>query len=386
MNPEELENLYKLAVEGNHEATKAILDYARSKYNKLTQSSYGLNNLRSKLFVFDYKSDKRTVKSNSGLLPILIPPLHSQSTAWLPFNVLWVLQMQTNRVLTAFSTGGLEYSPFTPSNILFFDFEKDDPTLFKKNLEIYLFSEQYIFAIENLDSLDLTEPLLKRKRPIIISTNHSLIKRAEEMGLSAIQLKENIPGMWSAIATAELLHKGTLQNIKSKGIKYSFCHKKKFLDRPVFNTDFYNNLLLSHLRGAILDFPKSKKQMLIDDSGILARRVVSEFFVDSLIEEYSSGLDLDKFYLKNISNEFAEKIAFFAKGEENYIALGRERDPPKRAKPELTHMWEQKLNGKKIFINGNHDPEDFGEKDSYELGIASVSLGAGREKIDTLSI
>lgn len=69
--------------------------------------------------------------------------------------------------------------------------------------------------------------------------------------------------------------------------------------------------------------------------------------------------EMNEILASNWNNTVAPTDTVYFLGD---LALGRERDPPKRAKPELTHMWEQKLNGKKIFINGNHDPEDFGEK------------------------
>lgn len=42
------------------------------------------------------------------------------------------------------------------------------------------------------------------------------------------------------------------------------------------------------------------------------------------------------------------------------VALGDERTFPKRSVKHITDKWIGMLNGKKIFINGNHDPDNFG--------------------------
>lgn len=68
--------------------------------------------------------------------------------------------------------------------------------------------------------------------------------------------------------------------------------------------------------------------------------------------------EMNDILLSNWNNVISPKDTVYFLGD---LALGRERDPPKRAKPELTRMWEERLNGKKIFINGNHDPLVFGE-------------------------
>lgn len=68
--------------------------------------------------------------------------------------------------------------------------------------------------------------------------------------------------------------------------------------------------------------------------------------------------EMNDILLSNWNNVISPKDTVYFLGD---LALGRERDPPKRAKPELTHMWQERLNGKKIFINGNHDPLVFGE-------------------------
>lgn len=67
--------------------------------------------------------------------------------------------------------------------------------------------------------------------------------------------------------------------------------------------------------------------------------------------------------LSNWNNTVSPKDTLYFLGD---LALGRERNPPKRAKLELTNAWWERLNGNKVFINGNHDPITFGE---YWKGI-----------------
>ena len=69
--------------------------------------------------------------------------------------------------------------------------------------------------------------------------------------------------------------------------------------------------------------------------------------------------EMNEVLMNNWNNLISPKDTVYFLGD---LALGRDRDPPKRAKPELTETYEHKLNGKKVFINGNHDPADFGEK------------------------
>lgn len=68
--------------------------------------------------------------------------------------------------------------------------------------------------------------------------------------------------------------------------------------------------------------------------------------------------EMNEILASNWNNTVSSSDTVYCLGD---LALGRERDLPKRAKPELTRMWEQRLSGKKIFINGNHDPLGFGE-------------------------
>lgn len=69
--------------------------------------------------------------------------------------------------------------------------------------------------------------------------------------------------------------------------------------------------------------------------------------------------EMNDILLSNWNNIVSPRDTVYFLGD---LALGRDRDPPKRAKLELTNAFANKLNGKKIFINGNHDPESFGEK------------------------
>lgn len=69
--------------------------------------------------------------------------------------------------------------------------------------------------------------------------------------------------------------------------------------------------------------------------------------------------EMNNILVSNWNNTISQKDLVYFLGD---LALGRDRDPPKRAKPDLTQMFADKLNGKKVFINGNHDPESFGEK------------------------
>ena len=69
--------------------------------------------------------------------------------------------------------------------------------------------------------------------------------------------------------------------------------------------------------------------------------------------------EMNKVLLSNWNNTVSKGDTIYFLGD---LALGRERDYPKRAKTYLTKQWQDRLNGDKIFINGNHDPKDFGEK------------------------
>jgi calcineurin-like phosphoesterase family protein len=54
------------------------------------------------------------------------------------------------------------------------------------------------------------------------------------------------------------------------------------------------------------------------------------------------------------------------------VALSKERTYPKRSVSVVTERWAEKLNGNKIFINGNHDPLTFGEYWKEIIGYKGI--------------
>ncbi len=83
-----------------------------------------------------------------------------------------------------------------------------------------------------------------------------------------------------------------------------------------------------------------------------------EPIIDFTGRPFSDIKEMNEILVSNWNNTVSPSDTVYFLGD---LALGRERDPPKRAKPWLTESVAAKLNGKKIFINGNHDPLGFGE-------------------------
>ncbi len=81
--------------------------------------------------------------------------------------------------------------------------------------------------------------------------------------------------------------------------------------------------------------------------------------IDFCGRPFSNVEEMNRILWLNWNNTVSNSDTIYHLGD---VALSRERDPSNRSKPYITEKWINLLNGNKIFIHGDHDPENFGEK------------------------
>ena len=155
-------------------------------------------------------------------------------------------------------------------------------------------------------------------------------------------------------------HVARIPIIQSGRITYEYdILLDKILNRREALSKYYTKLTFHKYRemnNLELKMPlksKDKKVWLISDTHFEHGNVIS--FCGRPF--YDAG-EMNDIIALNWNNTVSSSDTIYHLGD---IALSRERTYPKRSVAEVTEKWVNRLNGKKIVINGNHDPLYFGE-------------------------
>lgn len=195
------------------------------------------------------------------------------------------------------------------------------------------------------------------------------------IGTSKIHIPNSHPIMYSEVIRIPIIMNGR--------IAYEYdTLLGKVLTRREALSGYYTKLTLSkyreleNLEVKVPSYNPKPTSWLISDTHFYHEPIIS-----MASRPFYDIREMNQILLSNWNNTVSSKDTVYFLGD---LALGRDRDPPKRAKPDLTSAFADKLNGKKVFINGNHDPEAFGEKSkiiTYK-GIEFMLVHNPRDALD----